>query len=72
MQNKNNSFSADNILNSLKSKSPSEQKQQIENLKSSLNPQQSENLKSILSDKNKLREILSSSQAKDILSKLGK
>ena len=58
------------FLKDLMAKNENEQKKAAMNLLSNMDSKQSEQIKSILSDQNKVKQILSSPAAKQLLTKL--
>ena len=61
----------DNIIGKIKNNSNDENKKLAENLMNSLSESQSQTLQKLLSDKEALRKLLSSDQAKNIMKKIG-
>ena len=61
----------DDIIGKIKNNSNDENKKLAENLMNSLSESQSQTLQKLLSDKESLRKLLSSDQAKNIMNKLG-
>ena len=61
----------DDIICKIKNNSNDENKKLAENLMKSLSDSQTQTLQKLLSDKESLRKMLSSDQAKNIMNKLG-
>ena len=61
----------DDIIGKIKNNSNDENKKLAENLMKSLSDSQTQTLQKLLSDKESLRKMLSSDQAKNIMNKLG-
>ena len=61
----------DDIICKIKNNSNDENKKFAENLMKSLSDSQTQTLQKLLSDKESLRKLLSSDQAKNIMNKLG-
>lgn len=61
----------DEIINKVKSNSSAENKKMVEGLINNLSESQSHTVQNILSDKELIKKLLSSEQAKNLINKLG-